>query len=325
MFVLLRQLILFTFELLALPHLHLTIRHSEGQHQGVTVGVVDEQLAYAHAGREHLLHPHPYYVKGDEAFDDIVSEASDLVVIQCKGAFLPIDARYSGKSEPLLAGLNKRFDFNAGAACEQLLRNLEFTFSINVERREIGDLATGDIRNVYPLAIVQEPLLGFWLAAKLLVDEFVMQTEHMLWKLDLKVRPVVFMTIEELETIAAYINAKDFTLAEFLREKLGTDREHKLSVEQFLKRVFLKSRGLSLRRNEFMAATLEKSQERLERPLGVGDVFVSQRGLDTGRAGRYYAVEMARLLRAADGHAGRAPVAEHLSAEIGWISASHVP
>ena len=119
----------------------------------------------------------------------------------------------------------------------------------------------GSVKTVYPLAIVQEPLLGFWLAAKLLVEEFVSRAERVLWKLDLKVRPVVFMTIEELETIAPYINAKDFTLAEFLREKLGTDREHKLSVEQFLKRVLLKSRDLPARRNEFMSATLEEAKK----------------------------------------------------------------
>jgi hypothetical protein len=222
---------------------------------------VDEQLAYAHESREHLLHPHPYYVKGDEAFDDIVSEGGDLVVIQCKGAFLPIDARYSGKCEPFLAGLNKRFGFDAGAACEQLLRNLQFTFGINGERRDMRGFDIGSVKTVYPLAIVQEPLLGFWLAAKLLVEDFVSRAERVLWKLDLKVRPVVLMTIEELETIAAYINANDFTLAEFLREKLGTDREHKLSVEQFLKRVLLKSRDLAPRRNEFMAATLEETKK----------------------------------------------------------------
>jgi len=69
------------------------------------------------------------------------------------------------------------------------------------------------------------------------------------------------MTIEELEMVAPYINAKDFTLVEFLREKLGTDREHNLSVEQFLKRVLLKSRGIAPRRNEFIAGTLEETKK----------------------------------------------------------------
>ena len=50
----------------------------------------------------------------------------------------------------------------------------------------------------------------------------------------------------------------DFTLAEFLREKLGTDRDHKMSVDQFLPRVFRPSRKLERRRNEFVARELEQ-------------------------------------------------------------------
>jgi len=145
---------------------------------------------YAHAGRQGFLHPHPYYVRpNEEAFDDIVNEINDLVVIQCKGAFLPIEARYSGRCEPFLAGLNKRFGFDAGAACDQLLRNLEFTFGIKAERRKMRGIEIGSVRNVYPLAIVQEPLLGFWLAAKLLFEEFVSRAARILWKLDVRVAP----------------------------------------------------------------------------------------------------------------------------------------
>lgn len=84
------------------------------------------------------------------------------------------------------------------------------------------------VRQVYPVAIVQEPLLGFWLAAKLLIERFTRRVDAVLWRLDLEVRPVAFMTIEE--TVVEYVRVGDFNLAEFLREKLGSDREHKLSI-----------------------------------------------------------------------------------------------
>ncbi len=42
----------------------------------------------------------------------------------------------------------------------------------------------------------------------------------------MNVRPAVFMTIEELENVAEHIRAGDFGIAECLREKLGTDRDH---------------------------------------------------------------------------------------------------
>jgi hypothetical protein len=220
---------------------------------------VDEQLRYAHTGREDALRLHPYYVKpNEEAFDDIVVDGSDIVVIQCKSAFLPISARYSGKCQPFLDGLNKQFGSDTGAAAEQLFRNIEFTFALEGQHRQIRDVPVDKVRKVYPLAIVQEPSLGFWLAAKLLVDAFVKRAEGTLWKLGVEVRPVVFMTVEELESMVEYVKAGDFTLAEFLREKLGSDREHKLSVDQFLDRVFRPSRGLKPRRNEFMARELEQ-------------------------------------------------------------------
>jgi hypothetical protein len=218
---------------------------------------VDEQLRYAHTGREDALRLHPYYVTpNEEAFDDIVIDGSDIVVIQCKSAFLPIGARYSGECQPFFDGLNKQFGSDAGAAAEQLFRNIEFTFGLEGEHRQIGGVTVAKVRKVYPLAIVQEPILGFWLAAKLLVEPFVKRVEGTLWRLDLEVRPVVFMTVEELEGIVEYIKAGNFTLAEFLREKLGTDRDHKMSVDQFLNRVFRPSRNLEPRRNEFVAREL---------------------------------------------------------------------
>ena len=63
---------------------------------------VDEQLRYAHAGREEALRLHPYYVKpNEEAFDDVVIDGTDIVVIQCKSAFLPIGANWLGGRESL--------------------------------------------------------------------------------------------------------------------------------------------------------------------------------------------------------------------------------
>ena len=237
---------------------------------------VDEQLRYAHSGREDTLHVHPYYVKpNEEAFDDVVIEGSDLVVIQCKSEFLPIGARYSGKCQPFVDGLNRHFGSDSGAAAEQLLRNISFTFGLEGQHRLIRDVPVDRVRKVYPLAIVQEPVLGFWLAAKLLVEPFVRRAEATMWKLDVQVRPVVFMTVEELERIVEYIKAGDFTLVEFLREKLGFDREHKMSVGQFLDLVFRPSRGLGTRRNEFMAKELEQVKTRVVGAAQVRGVFLA--------------------------------------------------
>jgi hypothetical protein len=41
------------------------------------------------------------------------------------------------------------------------------------------------------------------------------------WEARVDIRPAMSMTIEELMSIAEYIRAGDFTLSEFLREKLA--------------------------------------------------------------------------------------------------------
>lgn len=218
---------------------------------------IDDLLSYAHGGREDMLGLHPFYAKpSEEAFDDVVLDRSDIVAIQCKSAFLPIGARYSGRCKPFFEGLNKQFGSEPRAAAEQLFRNIEFTFGLS-DRRQIPDLPMAQVRKVYPLAIVQEPALGFWLVAKLLVEPFMQRVDGTIWRLDVEIRPMVFMTVEELEEITEYIRAGDFTLAEFLREKLGMDREHKMSVTQFLNRVFRPSRGLDPRWHEGLANELE--------------------------------------------------------------------
>lgn len=217
----------------------------------------EELLAYAHSTTKNFLFHRPHYVKpNEEAFDGLLIAGNDMVAIQSKSAFLPIGARYSGRCEPFIEGLNRQFGSDTRAAAEQLFRNLHLVFALDSEQREIKDTPLTDIRKVYPLALVEEPMLGFWLAAKLLVEPFVKRVESTLWRLDLEIRPLVFMTVDELEGLVEYIKAGDFGLNELLREKLGTDRDHLMSVSQFLHRVFLPSRGLQPRRNEFMAVEL---------------------------------------------------------------------
>ena len=56
-----------------------------------------------------------------------------------------------------------------------------------------------------------------------MVDLFLTKARTLNWSPQMHVRPVVFMTIEELETIAEYLHVREFTLAEFLDAKLTDD------------------------------------------------------------------------------------------------------
>jgi len=218
---------------------------------------VDHLLDYAYEGREQQLTKHPYYENPqEEAFDGLVLEGTEMVAIECKSAFLSIDSRYSGKCRPFFDGLNEKFGDAPGAAVFQLLRNLGFIFGPR-DNRKIRNLDLGHVRVVYPLVIVQEPMLEFWLTAKLMVDLFVTTARQVAWS-SVRVHPVVFITIDEFESLTEHLHRRDFSLSDFLGAKLATDPSHKLSVSQYLYLRCLPEMGLKARPNQLMGKELDE-------------------------------------------------------------------
>jgi hypothetical protein len=53
------------------------------------------------------------------------------------------------------------------------------------------------------------------------------------------------------------VKSGDFTIVEFLRDKLDNDRDHKWGVSQYFHAKFLPGKDLRPRRNELLAAELE--------------------------------------------------------------------
>ena len=90
-----------------------------------------------------------------------------------------------------------------------------------------------EFRCVWPLVVFLEPILGFGLASGLLVERFVHRIRNLLLQEYTSVRPVVFLDIEDIETIVQNIREGDFTFVDCLRDKLSHDEANFYSFSDF--------------------------------------------------------------------------------------------
>jgi len=185
--------------------------------------------------------------RGKEAFDGVLDCGDALIVMEDKGKYLKLSAKYSGQREALLEDLNARF----GEGVRQLAQSLEIVFNNdpNQERHtfsettETGEVvleyslqAARGVKRIYPLLIVQDFSLQIGFANRELRNSF--QREIMNRTIDGNlVKPLSLLTIEDLETLLPYLDEVSFTeiLDEYIRPHEPIFRfTHILS--QFLKR-----------------------------------------------------------------------------------------
>lgn len=198
------------------------------------------------------VYPNPRYANPDEeAFDALVLEKADAIAVEAKGPFVPVAAKYSARFLPFFRGLTGRFGNKKRGGIHQLARNMAFSFGVERARTiQVVDLS--EIRNVFPVLVTQEPILGFGLASKLLTDRFNHRVKNTVWRHSINVFPATILHVADLETMAPLIRAGKFTLGEYLREKRWDDREGLFSVHDHLLGRFLPRRGLTEEVNELI-------------------------------------------------------------------------
>jgi hypothetical protein len=116
--------------------------------------------------------------------------------------------------------------------------------------------------------IVLEPILGFGLASRLLVERFVKRMRRLVPQLNTSVRPPVFIQIEDLENLVQHVRDGDFTFVDCLREKLGHDPSHFFSFHDFYVGQFVPEHGITFKKNAWIedsyASLREKTLDRLQ-------------------------------------------------------------
>jgi hypothetical protein len=213
---------------------------------------------------ENPFYEHPHHV---EAFDAVVLEGTNAIVMQVKGTFARASGKYSGEFRPFFEALSEKFGNLRGAAIRQMGSNIRSTFGLP-RRRELPDVPVRAVRVVWPVVVVLEPILGFGLASRLLVERFVKRCRRLVPQAYTSIRPPVFVQIEDLETLTQHVRDGDFTFVDCFREKLGHDPSHFFSFHDFYVGQFVPEHRITFKKNAWTeakyGAVRERSLGRLE-------------------------------------------------------------
>ena len=162
--------------------------------------------------RQFFCSPSFDFDKGFQAFDGALVLGSDLIVIEYKGKYLTLDAKYEGDKSILRRRLEEKF----GKGVEQLTRNIEMVFHLDESnRRTFSEYLAGQpintfdhkrikrVRRVYPIIVVQDCSLQLGFANWNLRDALSAEVEKRPISPAL-VRPLTIMTAEDLESVLTY-------------------------------------------------------------------------------------------------------------------------
>jgi len=201
----------------------------------------------------------------DEAFDVVVDFGDRLIVIQAKGSFVRVDAKYSGVSQQCFDGIDERFGDGPGKALGQMRVNLLACFGLD-RRRPVAEFRGRRFREILPLIVYQEPILNFGPVTRHYVRELEASLSGALYQLDTVVRPVTFMHIEDFYLIAQHVRDGSTSLIEVLHRKLADDPGHRQSFRAFWTETLRRSLGLEPKGDEVLTAQFgQYASESLER------------------------------------------------------------
>jgi hypothetical protein len=199
---------------------------------------VNDRLRGARCAGLKRFYDSPYYddppSRSDtQAFDAVLDYGSSIVVIEHKGKYLELGAKYSGRRELFLADLKSRKRLGKGVY--QLADNIQLVFNDEPGGRrhtfhergeggrpvkQFGLKEIGRVKRVYPMIVHQDFSLGFNGVNRIMSRFF--QSEIAQRRVDQDmVRPLSLLTVEDLEVVIPYLVA--IPLPEILEEYAAND------------------------------------------------------------------------------------------------------
>ena len=152
----------------------------------------------------------------------------------------------SGRSEQFFEGVNEKFGSLPGAVAEQHLRNTSYTFALKRQnRRTINGFEAGVGQTVFPIVITQEMLMNFGLVASAISQDFIKAAGQLEVMLDVNIRPITFMHIDDLESLAPYLIDGDVTFPDVLLNNWREDRNGISSLWSTFTDAFITSGNLA--------------------------------------------------------------------------------
>jgi hypothetical protein len=156
----------------------------------------------------------------EEAFDAVIRHDGRLMVLEYKGGFLTLEAKYSVNVRSLLRDLDKKI----AKGCGQLARNLGALFGISSGQRLEG-IPTEHITRVIPVIVVQDQALramgiNWWMNR-----QFLRKKRKKVFRPEVTVEPLTLIHISEFETMIDSAEGPDFGLLETIQLRNFRDQE----------------------------------------------------------------------------------------------------
>lgn len=150
----------------------------------------------------------------EEVFDGVLDYGEALVVMEYKGTYLTLDAKYSGDLEKLMEGIA----LNVGKGVEQIASGLHAVFgegandTFSERGKNLSDVVYSfghnDIKRVkvvYPVIIVQDFALQIGLANYKIRQEFNRELKKRGLSRNVTVKPLSLITVEDFEKTIPYL------------------------------------------------------------------------------------------------------------------------
>src|SRR5260370_15603298 len=152
-----------------------------------------------------------------EAFDGILLSGRVCAVVECKGGFLPNNAKYADSLDQFVKSLEKKFGTESGAGAEQLARKISQVFAAAPkEPHELEGIDLSPVDIVGPVLFVQDNFVSSmftvpWLARSFRDSMRKKSINHkVVWT------SLLVLHVEDVESIQTYINEGDFSVGECL-------------------------------------------------------------------------------------------------------------
>jgi hypothetical protein len=152
-----------------------------------------------------------------EAFDGILLSGRVCAAVECKGGFLPHNAKYADSLDQFVKSLEKKFGTESGAGVEQLARKISQVFAANPkERRELEGIDLSPVDIVVPVLVIQDNFVSSmftvpWLARSFRDSMRKKSINHkVVWT------SLLVLHVEDVESIQTYIKNGDFSVGECL-------------------------------------------------------------------------------------------------------------
>jgi hypothetical protein len=182
-----------------------------------------------------------------EAFDGILLSGSVCAVIECKGGFLPNNAKYGEDLTQFVSSLEKKFATEPRAGLEQLVRKIAQVFApFKKDQRELEGIDLSAVRVVIPILIVQDNFVASLFSVPWLAKSFRSLMRKQVLNRRIVLTSLLVLHSEDVENLQTYVKSGRFSLGECLLHagKCGDPGPGRLFAFADILRGFLQTRNI---------------------------------------------------------------------------------